>query len=176
MNVLYGGIDPSYTGTALVAVDGAGKFNRHIIKTKPAEFESHPERLVAIRENVVQFFDEVQPALICIEGYAHGAKFGREMAGELGGIIRVGLWEAGFSYADVAIGTLKMFVTGSGKAEKSLILREVFRKWKYEAKDDNDADAFGLAMFSHQMGQPKDTWTKKFAKSVVKIEIVKPCL
>ena len=46
----------------------------------------------------------------------------------------------------VAPSQLKKFVLGSGKGEKSMMLREVFRRWNIVAANDNEADAAGLAM------------------------------
>lgn len=40
--------------------------------------------------------------------------------------------------------TLKKFVTGKGNAEKSLMIREVYKRWGFDAADDNQADAVGL--------------------------------
>lgn len=146
---IVGGLDLSYTGTACIALAGDGTLvARKLISTSPKNFPCRPARLVAIRQQVLEFFDEHQPSFICVENYAFGARQGREEAGELGGQARVALWENGFAYGNVAPGTLKAFVTGKGNCEKSMMLREVFRKWAYEAKDDNDADAFGLAQMA----------------------------
>lgn len=41
--------------------------------------------------------------------------------------------------------TLKKYVTGSGKSPKSIIVREVHRKWGVEVANDDEADAVGLA-------------------------------
>jgi len=45
----------------------------------------------------------------------------------------------------VAPSALKKFITGSGGAKKEMVIREVFRRWKIEAADNNQADAAGLA-------------------------------
>jgi Holliday junction resolvasome RuvABC endonuclease subunit len=41
--------------------------------------------------------------------------------------------------------SLKKLVCGTAKAEKSMMIREVFRRWNVEAKNDNEADAAALA-------------------------------
>jgi crossover junction endodeoxyribonuclease RuvC len=82
---------------------------------------------------------------VLIEGYAFGASSShvREIA-ELGGVIRYMLWYRHIRVIEVAPSALKKFVTGKGNAEKNVILREVFRRWGFEAADDNEADAFAL--------------------------------
>lgn len=54
------------------------------------------------------------------------------------------LWEAGWRVCVVPPTTLKKFVTGTGRCEKSMMIREVWRLWEHEAADDNDADAYAL--------------------------------
>ena len=40
---------------------------------------------------------------------------------------------------------MKKFLTGSGACEKSLILKEVYRRWNVDVSDDNLADAVVIA-------------------------------
>jgi hypothetical protein len=45
------------------------------------------------------------------------------------------------------------------------MLREVYRKWAYEADDDDDADAFALAMFGVEcLIDPKTKKAQEFAE------------
>lgn len=177
--MIVGGIDPSYSCTSNISldvrrrdadvdVDGEGLDVRTTTKSHPV----HPGRLVHIRSEVAGFWVLRRPALVAIENYAFGAKNRREQAGELGGQIRVALWEAGITYANVAIPTLKAFVAGKGNADKALMLLKVYQRWGYEATNDNQADAYGLARFADQLLQPRETWTKRFAQLAKKVEIV----
>lgn len=169
---LYGGLDPSYSGCACVLVDEGGELVQSTTIAAPkAEHACHPARLIHIREQVVGFFDSHGPRVIAIEGYSMGSKFGREMAGELGGVLRVALWEAGYSYCNVAPGTLKKFVTGKGVAKKDVMMREVFRTWGYTAIDDNDNDAFALAQLALK-GYADEDASQAFRKLFEKVEIV----
>lgn len=55
--------------------------------------------------------------------------------------------------ADVPPSSLKMYVTGSGAADKELILYTVKTAWGVDLGDrDDEADAFGLARFAWTIG------------------------
>lgn len=169
----YVGLDPSYTGFAMAAI-GDGFYTTGVCWTEPAEFPCHYARLEHIRQSVIDFVDDVAPWSIAIEGYSFGSKQGREQAGELGGLVRWALWTSGYGFIVVPPTTLKAYVTGKGNAEKSLMMREVFRKWGYEASDDNDADAYALAQFAMEMAHGRDVWTKRFEALASKILVVRP--
>jgi len=102
-----------------------------------------PARLVKIRDRVMAAADGAQGA--AIEGYAMGAKFGREALGELGGVIRAALWEAGIPYIIVAPNKLKLFATGHGGGDKGNVMVSVFKKYGLDGLDNNQADAVVLA-------------------------------
>jgi Holliday junction resolvasome RuvABC endonuclease subunit len=173
------GLDPSYSCTALVAVDARTGFPQRRLRlpTEKKKFCSDAARLVAVRDAVLAFLRDCgEVALVAIEGYSFGSRNNREKLGELGGVLRVAVWEAGVPYAVVPIPTLKSFVCGKGNVEKSMMLREVFRKWQYEAEDDNDADAFGLAQVVRLVWM-KDLnldLTKRELELCKKIEVVRP--
>lgn len=64
---------------------------------------------------------------------------------ELNGIIKFWLWRRGIQYVLVAPTTLKKFILGTGKGEKSFIIREVFKAYGLDARTDDEADACVLA-------------------------------
>jgi Holliday junction resolvasome RuvABC endonuclease subunit len=167
------GIDPSLSCTALVFLGGEMGDRRATISTKPAAFASQTARLdfmrCALRDHVAT---RRPPELAVVEGYAFGAKINREVLGEWGGLLRLTLYRSGVPFVVVPPATLKAFVTGAGNAEKSLVLREVFRRWGYEAADDNDADAYGLA----QLGRVflGGATNERERKAIAKLERVEP--
>lgn len=101
-------------------------------------------RLQMIRELVLTVVGETSAELVVIEGYSPGSKFGRESAGELGGIVRLALWEAGVAYLDVAPTRLKKFATGKGTADKFQMLAAAIHKLGYLGHNHNEADALWL--------------------------------
>jgi len=68
---------------------------------------------------------------------------------ELNGIIKFWLWRRRIPYVLVAPSTLKKFILGKGKGEKSFILREVSKEpprgYGLDASTDDEADACVLA-------------------------------
>jgi len=64
---------------------------------------------------------------------------------ELNGIVKFWLWRRGIQYVLVAPTTLKKFILGAGKGEKSFIIREVFKAYGLDAGTDDEADACVLA-------------------------------
>lgn len=97
--------------------------------------------------------------VVAIEGYAYGSARGasqQHSLGELGGVVRLALFEAGIHYVDVAPATLKKFATGKGNANKELMLAESIRRLGYSGSDSNEADALwmlNLMLTLH--GQPE---------------------
>lgn len=140
------GLDQSYTGFGF-SIDGESKKRSF----PPGRYDSDVHRLVAIRDWYEQWLGLQMKAgldLVVMEGYANGAKFGREVAGELGGHIKVSTLEIlGHPPLVVPPTSLKKFVSGSGGAKKNTMLMHVYRRWGVQFSDDNQADAFSLEKF-----------------------------
>src|SRR5215208_872303 len=83
---------------------------------------------------------------VVIENNAFNA-IGRAKSGlaELNGIVKFWLWRRKIEYVLVAPTTLKKFILGKGKGDKSLILREVYKSYGLNATTDDEADACVLA-------------------------------
>lgn len=60
-------------------------------------------------------------------------------------LVRHALWQLGIDYLLVTPSQLKKFALGSGKGEKSLIMKEVLKRFGVDTGDDNQADAVVLA-------------------------------
>lgn len=109
---------------------------------------------------------------LLIEGYAFGAvRSPHSNPYELGGVVRYELYNADVRWAAINPTTLKKFVTGSGRAPKSQVLKEVLRRWGLDLKDDNEADAFGLA----RLGEAFDRYSRGDAGGLIKpqVEVMK---
>lgn len=156
----FAGIDPSLSATAVVLIDESGVLKHsRVITTKL----TGPARLQVIRDEAKRELYDLYSASsytqclvqVCIEHYAMGAKFGRELAGELGGVLRVMMFENEIDYDEVPPLRLKQFATGKASAEKDHILLAVFKKWGIEFKTNDEADAFILAQMARVL------WTVK---------------
>jgi crossover junction endodeoxyribonuclease RuvC len=144
MNVV--GIDPSLTSTGVIILNDAGEFvaQKNI---KPKKLRGMP-RLKFIKEELASFLKEHKVEKAAIESYAFNIKKSRMkfQLGELGGVVRLLLFEMGIDYLDVAIPTLKKYVTGSGDADKVMIIYSVNNRWGIDFGSNSDlADAYGLA-------------------------------
>jgi hypothetical protein len=143
------GLDPSLTHSAgfVASAEPRG----FAIKSRPGP--DPLARLIAIRAAFVRELEAAEgnrthdvcgSRVLFTEGYAFGAKNGREALGELGGTLRLAAYERGWTVVVVPPTVLKAYVTGKGVAPKEVMLREVFRRWAYEAPDNNAADAYAL--------------------------------
>jgi crossover junction endodeoxyribonuclease RuvC len=170
---IYIGIDPSLTATAVVAIDVAGNFVKGMVCKTTV---TGPQRLIKIRNQVRIFIEMLsgpggdQVNLIGIEHYAMGAKWGREAAGELGGVLRVAMYEDGQKYIEIPPLQLKQFATGKGTAQKDHILMAVYKKWGMEFKTNDEADAFIAAQVAravNMMGRGEEVKLTAYEAAVV---------
>lgn len=151
---MYVGIDQSYSGFAVTFLWEDGTHRTVVKKFDPKKHGTGVDRLNDIAAwltlEISQSNDTEMIDHVCMEGYANGAKFGREQAGELGGRVKQVLRKTipgDYGYPTiVAPSALKKFATGKGTGvKKNQILLAVYRKWDVEFTDDNAADSYVLA-------------------------------
>lgn len=136
MNIL--AIDPSLTGTGICHFDGS---------TETLHIKSRGcERLRVLRDEIVS--RTLAADLVVIEGYSYGSKGAAVInIGELGGVIRLAIFERRIPLVDIPPACLKRYATGRGNASKDDVLQAgVMRSGRIFA-DNNCCDAFWL----HQM-------------------------
>lgn len=158
------GLDLSLTGSGVVVLDSKGDVEfAETIKTN----QSGEQRLVTIKDRIITIVSDCQPEMICIENYAMGIRAGQSFSiGELGGVIKVGLYQQGHAFTLVTPTRLKKYITGKGVAEKDMILLSVYKNFGYEAKDNNVADAYGLAHIARSLHkEPSDL--RAYQKEVI---------
>jgi crossover junction endodeoxyribonuclease RuvC len=107
---------------------------------------SGTERLWQIYNRVLMIFKEFNPDLCVIEGYAYGKPFQAHQLGEVGGVIRLIVYNQKIAFTVVPPKRAKLFATGSGKANKDLIMLSVFKNWGIEFNHSDLADAYVLAL------------------------------
>jgi crossover junction endodeoxyribonuclease RuvC len=138
MNII--GIDLSLTGTGVCALRDGGRLWT-INTTAKTRTE---DRLITIRSAIAQECGCMDAAII--EGLSYGSVGGAQAErSALHWMVRVDLYQLGIPYVVVTPMSLKKFVCGTAKAEKSMMIREVYRRWGVEASNDNEADAAALA-------------------------------
>lgn len=166
------GLDMSLTGTGFCLMSG-GKITVETIKTTPKTSENDLARLIYITDEVMKRIP-ADTKMICIEDFftpQNAMQMGSAIKlAMLGASIRLALYKAGLPFYVVAPSQIKKYVVGSGAAQKSLVIREVFKKYNLDVKDDNQADACVLAHIANDvewypmMGED----TPKYQEEVIK--------
>jgi crossover junction endodeoxyribonuclease RuvC len=150
------GIDPSLTATGVALPDGTvATVAVKLSKGGRLKHVRESDRLIAIRDRVACLLDDVD--LVVVEGYSYGSGFQAHQLGELGGVLRVLLTEAGVAWVEVAPTRVKRYATGKGNAGKADMLLAA-QCAGVATTDHNAADAWWLrAVGVHALtGDPVD--------------------
>lgn len=116
------------------------------------------ERLVDIENGfhtIIRDFPK-EDLTFFVEGYAYGAKYQRESLAELGGVVRRHLYLQNLSFWIVPPTSLKLFVTGTGRAKKNFMKKCTKDKWGQAFKSDDVCDAYGLARLGMSVMKIRD--------------------
>jgi len=132
------GIDASLTGTGVAMLNGSLRTER--IESK----KTGVLRLIEIRDRAKEIVRGAD--LVVIEGYAYAMANQAHQMGELGGVLRVMLVEAGVLWIEVNPSQVKKFATGKGNAKKEEIAVSIYKRWGREFQTNDEADAFVLVM------------------------------
>jgi crossover junction endodeoxyribonuclease RuvC len=147
------GLDMSLTGTGF-CLYGSGKTNIETIKTTPKTCDNDLARLIYITDEVMKRIPS-DTKMICIEDFftpQNAKQLGSAIKlAMLGASIRIALYKIAIPFYIVAPSQIKKYGVGSGAAQKSIIVREVFKRYGLEVKDDNQADACIMAHLAHDI-------------------------
>lgn len=142
------GIDPSLTSLGLAAIRSDGL--RAETRAVQVPGTGIP-RLLALRDAVLEWVRAYAPAVVAMEGYSMAPRAGRLAdLGELGGVLKVALWEMGYRTDQgrllvVPPALVKKYATGQGNADKGAVRVAVYKRWGFEARTDDETDAYVLA-------------------------------
>jgi Holliday junction resolvasome RuvABC endonuclease subunit len=155
---VYLGIDQSYSGFAITALNTTG------YKTTVYKAEGRGvDRLKDIQAHVMDTLVNYTILDVAMEGYAFSSQMAN-MLGELGGMVKMTLRDFGIYPLIVPPTNLKKYVTGKGNGiPKSQIMLYAYKKWGVELADDNAADSYGLAHLvagMHSLAYEKDVYDK----------------
>lgn len=144
------GLDLSLTSTGVATPSGT-----QTVKSRAKGME----RLYELRRAALDYaMDPERAGLVVIEGYSMGTQRQASHAhalGELGGVVRLALWERGLPYVDVPPATLKRFATGKGNAPKDQVLVAAVKRSGIEFATNDEADAWWLrALACEAYGEP----------------------
>lgn len=137
---VYLGIDQSYSGFAITALNDTGYFTT-VYKSDLRGVD----RLFDIRDHLHTSILGNKVIDVAMEGYAFGSQMAN-MLGELGGMVKLTLREYSIYPLIVPPTSLKKYATGKGQGiSKSQILLSVYKNFGAEFTDDNAADSYVLA-------------------------------
>ena len=166
----YVGLDLSLTSTGFCLKRGS-TLTIETVKTEPKNFKNDLDRLIHIRDTLLRKIP-LDVKLICMEDFfvpSNKMQIGSGIKlAMLGTTVRLSLYERGMPFVIISPSQLKKFVTGKGTGEKSMIVREAYKRWGVDAKDDNQADAAVLAYLAEALVDPLTEETPKFQVEVVK--------
>lgn len=150
------GLDPStHTGWCLLRKDGTFTAGEVWFRAKTGM-----ERIVAFSDWMTEFLEVNPVELVTIEGYGYANAHTLVTLVEIGTVLRMMVYLNNVKMINVAPNVLKKFATGTGNAKKELIMREVYRRWGFEAKTNNEADAFVLAQIGAMLASGMEGATK----------------
>lgn len=126
--------DLSLTSTGFADAEGVS-----VIKTVGL---SGYRRLQYIRDAVLRRSRGAD--VVVLEGYSFASINQAHQIGELGGVVRLALYENSVRFALVAPTSLKKFATGKGNAKKPDMLAAAFKRLGYEGSNFDEVDALWL--------------------------------
>jgi Holliday junction resolvasome RuvABC endonuclease subunit len=150
------GLDLSLTSTGYSINQETG-----IISIK----EKGAERLSIISNKIIDLVIDNSVDVVIIESYSFASRNSQAHSiGELGGAVRMRLWECGTPFIDVPPTCRAKFATGKGNAGKSEVISAISAKtnivWSGSGADDR-CDAWVLEQMGlAQMGKSLYDWTK----------------
>lgn len=126
------GLDLSLTSTGLCADGQAMTINTSV---------KGVERLRSIAREVMLRVMPLHSPAVCIEGYSFGSRNSQAHAiGELGGVIRLNLWELDIPYVEIPPTCRAKFATGKGNAAKNEVVSAISARtgivWSGKGADD----------------------------------------
>lgn len=135
------GLDLSLTATGFARGDRSGVLH------PPKSVGLGVERLDWILREVLELAQGIE--LVAIEGYSFGSHASQSRAiGELGGLIRWGLWRKKVPYVDIPPSNVKKYAAGKGNAGKPEMLAAAIRRLDLDTTDDNVIDATWLRLMA----------------------------
>ena len=160
------GLDLSLTSTGVCVSGTSFSINSKHKGTK---------RLIEISERLLNIINLENPQAIMLEGYSFGSKFSRAHSiGELGGVIKILLYQNGIPVIDVPPACRAKFATGKGNASKIDVLLSISNMTGLEfsgAHKDDLCDAWVLEQMGlTKFGLSKFHWSKEQLSSLDKID------
>ena len=139
-------IDPSLNSSGVAYRDKSGAIYARCVNN-PMNLRGI-ERIDYVSNLILNMVDAENPTLAVIEGYALAFNKRRSNTifdlAELGGAIKLGLYRRRIRIMIVPPTSLKLFVTGSGRADKDMMARALLTDYGCRFSTSDQYDAAGL--------------------------------
>lgn len=160
------GIDLSLTSTGISCGE--------MLKTVTSSYRS-VQRLQDVRNKIMTDLSSVDNPIVCIEGYSFNSRNSQAHSiGELGGVIRLALYELNIPYVEIPPTTRAKFATGRGNAGKTEVMSSVSARTGlvFTGKGADDmCDAWILEEIGRtRYSEPRIVWPAESMKALDKIE------
>jgi len=147
------GVDQSLNHTGVFVLTDAGNVCSHVL-LEP-RYLSGPARLVFIRDQLKTFFGSRRMRVSVLEGYSYNSMNRKFDLGEVGAIVKLALYDCSDAVYVAAPKQLKKFVSGNASATKADVMNAIYHHWGVDIKNDNLADAYGLAQIARSVHVPR---------------------
>lgn len=146
------GIDPSLRRTG-VCICNDGDYQWWPIPVKDSIRGT--KRLHYIKSAIHERTSQYKIDCAAVEGYSYGSPGRLAQLGELGGVVRLYLYERGIDIITLSPTQLKKYITGNGRADKYEMVNQICvdldlpPDQRLDYTQDDEADAIGLAMIAN---------------------------
>lgn len=148
------GLDISVTGTGVAITETVKSRSLHTLWAGviPSKRDDRYGIVDDIAEQAHTLISDYKPDVVALEGYGqgvHGNVLSFVKVVEVGTMIRMMLYSAGYSWMEVPPLSLKKFVVGRAKGVgKREMISGIRERWGYTTKNHNIADAFACSAFA----------------------------
>ena len=119
---------------------------------KTATMKHRMERVRELQMRIVAVVQKYGPEVIAIEGYGYANAHSLVTLVEFGAAVRLAMLNHVLpqpsKLLEVSPASLKKYILGKGVGKKEQVMMQVFKKWGYEARTNNLADAYVLAQIA----------------------------
>lgn len=146
MTVAMLAIDPSLNSTGYAFRDSDDQSTVTVVGSIRPKKITGMARLHFVEQKIEELVEAVKPRTVVYEDYSMGSKGKTFHIGELGGVLKLFLWERGIDIILVPPSNLKLFVTGKGNADKDVMMRVLAQHRGRLFNNSDEADAYGLLL------------------------------
>jgi len=150
------GVDPGSRRTGYGVIETDGRHQQLIEKgvLAPSPRLSLPERLRIIHQGIRELIERLQPDLLAVEDAFHSINTRTALVlGQVRGVVLLAGAQAGLHIGEFPPATVKVQVTGYGRAEKQQVALMVSRILELPADEEagDAADALAVALCGAQL-------------------------